>query len=155
MVEKQHRVLIQTFQVILAGTFTGVQGDISCKVFDGPFHSKITWAGTGLIEGCNRRKCLLIFVRWNEVHTGKVSDVCNWIQFGRDWDTWIFNLYKLKWCKERIWLWGKMGRQNSTSKLNLIGCWFFFTFVKKSPGYCKGGFPLFAETTCSELASTR
>ena len=25
--------------------------------FGGPFHSKITWAGTGLIEGCNRRKC--------------------------------------------------------------------------------------------------
>ena len=29
-------------QVILAGTFTGVQGDIRCKVFGGPFHSKIT-----------------------------------------------------------------------------------------------------------------
>ena len=25
--------------------------------FGGPFHSRITVAGTGLIEGCNRRKC--------------------------------------------------------------------------------------------------
>ena len=25
--------------------------------FGGPFHSEITCAGTGLIEGCNRRKC--------------------------------------------------------------------------------------------------
>ena len=25
--------------------------------FGGPFHSKITSAGTGLIEGCNRGKC--------------------------------------------------------------------------------------------------
>ena len=24
----------------------------------GPFHSKITLTGTGLIEGCNRQKCL-------------------------------------------------------------------------------------------------
>ena len=43
------------FQVILAVTLTGVRGDIWC-----PFHSKITWAGTGLIEGCKRRKCVLI-----------------------------------------------------------------------------------------------
>ena len=31
--------------------------------FGGPFHSKITWAGTGLIEGCKRKKyfyCLFI-----------------------------------------------------------------------------------------------
>ena len=25
--------------------------------FGSPFHSKITSAGTGLIKGCNRRKC--------------------------------------------------------------------------------------------------
>ena len=25
--------------------------------FGGPFHSEITSAGTGLTEGCNRRKC--------------------------------------------------------------------------------------------------
>ena len=24
--------------------------------FDGPLHSKITWARTGLVKGCNRRK---------------------------------------------------------------------------------------------------
>ena len=42
--------------MILAGKLTGVQGDIM-QSFGGPFHSKITWAGSGLIEGCNRRKC--------------------------------------------------------------------------------------------------
>ena len=25
--------------------------------FGGPFHSKVTWTGAGLIEACNRRKC--------------------------------------------------------------------------------------------------
>ena len=35
--------------------------------FDGPFHSKITLAGTGLIEGRNRRKDVLIIcsLKWN------------------------------------------------------------------------------------------
>ena len=35
--------------------------------FGGPFHSDITWAGTGLIEGCNRRKCVLIIcsLKWS------------------------------------------------------------------------------------------
>ena len=28
--------------------------------FGGPFHSKLTLAGTGLIEACNRRKCALV-----------------------------------------------------------------------------------------------
>ena len=27
--------------------------------FGGPFHSKITRTGTGLVEGCNRRKCFI------------------------------------------------------------------------------------------------
>ena len=30
------------FQVILAGTLTGVQGDIPMQSFGGPFHSKTT-----------------------------------------------------------------------------------------------------------------
>ena len=45
--------LWKSFQVILAGTLTGVQGDIRCKVLAALF----TCSGTGLIEGCNRRKC--------------------------------------------------------------------------------------------------
>ena len=49
--------------------------------FGDPFHSKITWTGTGLIEGCNRRKCVFIA---NGVHIDEVPDVFNWIQFGRD-----------------------------------------------------------------------
>ena len=73
-----------SLQVILAGTLTEEQGDIRCKFFGGPPSSNMTWAGTGLIEGCNRRKCVLVVVYWNEVHTGEVSDVCKWIQFGRD-----------------------------------------------------------------------
>ena len=43
--------------------------------FGGPFHSKITWAGTGLIEGCDRRKCVLVICSLKEMHTGEVSDV--------------------------------------------------------------------------------
>ena len=35
--------------------YSGTRWD-SIQTFDGPFHSKITWARTGLIEGCNRRK---------------------------------------------------------------------------------------------------
>ena len=37
--------------MIPAGTLTGVQGDIRCKVL------AALSTGTGLIEGCNRRKC--------------------------------------------------------------------------------------------------
>ena len=29
----------------------------SMQSFDGPFHTKITWDRTGLMEGCDRRKC--------------------------------------------------------------------------------------------------
>ena len=47
-------------QVILAGTLTGVQGDIRCKVLAALSHSKITRTGTGLIEGCKRKKCVLV-----------------------------------------------------------------------------------------------
>ena len=42
--------------MILAGTLTGVQGDIQCKVLAALSTVKyllVTWAGTGLIEGCN------------------------------------------------------------------------------------------------------
>ena len=46
--------------MILAGMLTGVQGDIRCKVLACPFYSKITGAGTDLIEGFNRRKCVLV-----------------------------------------------------------------------------------------------
>ena len=56
--------------------------------FRGPFRSKITWAGTGLIQGCNRRKCVLIIFHWNGVHIAVFSDVCNSIQFGRDCKDW-------------------------------------------------------------------
>ena len=103
--------VVEFCQVILAGTLTGVQADIQCKVFGGPFHSKtITWAETGLIEGCNRRKCVFLFVHWNEVSTGEVYDVGNWIQFGRNCKDWKYKDLKLKGCKERIWLRGETGR---------------------------------------------
>ena len=47
--------------------------------FGGLFHSKITRAGTGVIEGCScylfiEMKCTLV----------RFPDVCNWIKFGRD-----------------------------------------------------------------------
>ena len=65
--------------------------------FCGSFHSKITWATTGLTEGFNRRKCILvIFVHWNELHICEVSDVCNWIQFGKDCKDWKYKDVKLK-----------------------------------------------------------
>ena len=44
------------YQVILAGTLTGVQGNIRCKVLAALSTVKyllVTCAGTGLIEGCN------------------------------------------------------------------------------------------------------
>ena len=96
-----------------------------CKVtFDARFcfHSKITRAGTGLIKGCNRRKCILLFIHWNGLHIAEVLDVCNWIQFGRDCKDWKSKDLTLKWYRQRIWLWGKTGQQNSSSRLNLIGC---------------------------------
>ena len=70
--------------------------------FGGPFHSKMTWAGTGLVEGCNRRKCVLWFVHWNWVHIDEVPDVCNWIWFCRYFKDWKYKDLKLKWCRQRI-----------------------------------------------------
>ena len=92
--------------------------------FGGPFHRKITWAGTVLIEDCNRRNCVLVIysLKWSAHWWG--SDVCNWSQFSRDCKNWTYKDLKLKWCRQRIWLRGKTGRQNSTLKLNLIGCLF-------------------------------
>ena len=48
-----------------------------------PFYSKISSAGTGLIEVCNKRKCVVI-CSLNEVHIGEVSYVCKCIEFVRD-----------------------------------------------------------------------
>ena len=109
-------------QVILAGTLTGVQRWHSMQSFGGPFHSKITWAGTGLREGCNRREFFLLFIDWNGVHIAEVLDVRNWIPFGRDYKNWKYKDLKLKWCRQWIWLWGKTSQQNSSSRINLIGC---------------------------------
>ena len=50
--------------------------------FGSPFHSEITWPGTGLTEARNRRKCF--YCLFIGVHIAEVPDVCNWIQFGRD-----------------------------------------------------------------------
>ena len=71
----------------------------------------------------------LLFNRWNEVHIVEVYDVSNWIQFGRGCNDWKYKDLKLKWCRQRIWLWGKMGLQNFTSKLDLIVviCFIFVT----------------------------
>ena len=45
------------FQVIFGGNAHRGTRSHSIQTFGGPFHSKMTGAGTGLIEGCNRRKC--------------------------------------------------------------------------------------------------
>ena len=73
----------------------------------------------------------LLFVHWNEVHTGEFSDVGNWIQFGTDCKDCKCKDLKLKWCKERIWLWGKMSQLDMTVKSD----WMLirFAFVTKSP----------------------
>ena len=96
--------------VMLAGTLTGVQGDIRCKVLAALSTVKylfITWAGTGLIEGCNWRKLILFIYSFSS----------------------LLDIVKIE--NTRISSWNmqtedlivrKMGRQNSTSKLNLIGC---------------------------------
>ena len=34
----------------------------SMESFGSSFHSKITWDGTGLIEGCNKRKCVFCYL---------------------------------------------------------------------------------------------
>ena len=47
--------------------------------FGVPFRSKITWAGIGLTEDCNRRKCALVICSVKLSHIGEVSEVCNWI----------------------------------------------------------------------------
>ena len=84
----------------------------SMQSFGGHFHSKITWAGAGLIEGCNRKiqvcSCYLF-----------IEMKCTRGRYCKDWK---YKNLKLKRCRQRIWLWGKTGRQNSPSKLNLIGC---------------------------------
>ena len=73
----------------------------------------------------------LLFVHWNKVHTGEVSDVGNWIQFGTDFKDWKCKDLKLKWCKERIWLWGKMSQLDMEVKSDwMLIC---LTFVTKSP----------------------
>ena len=94
----------------------------SMQRFGGPFHSKITWAGTGLIEGCNKRKCVLVIctLKWSPRWRGFRK--C--IEFVRDCKDKKYMDLKLKLGRQRIWLWGKKGRQNLTSRLNLIGCWF-------------------------------
>ena len=73
----------------------------------------------------------LLFVHWNEVHTGEVSDVGNWIQFETDCKDWKCKDLKLKWRKERIWLWGKISQLDIEVKSD----WMFicFTFITKSP----------------------
>ena len=43
--------------------------------FGGPFHIKIAWAETGLIEAVTEGSVFLLFVHWNEVHIGELSDV--------------------------------------------------------------------------------
>ena len=65
------------------------------------------------------------------MHTGEVSDIGNWIQFGTDWKDWKCKDLKLKWRRERIWLWGKISQLDMEVKSD----WMFicFTFFTKSP----------------------
>ena len=84
---------------------------------------------TRQIQLANRIK----FFHWNEVHIDKLCNMCIWMQSGRDCKDLKYKDLKLKWCRQRIWLWGKAGRQNLTSMLNLIGCYFVFIFVTESP----------------------
>ena len=108
-------------QVILAETVTGVGTRWHSMQSFGD--SKITWAGFGLMEGCNRRKCFYcLFIEMECILL--VFPTYNWIQFGRDCKDWKYKDLKLKWCGQRIWSWGKTGRQNSSSRLNLIDCSF-------------------------------
>ena len=54
----------------------------SMQSFGGPSHSKITWVGTGLIEGYNRKKCILVIcsLKWSAYWLGfrliKLHQVC-------------------------------------------------------------------------------
>ena len=85
-----------------------------------PRQNNLSWNWFNLI-GCNTRSVLLLFNCWNEVHTGgEVYGVSNWIKFGRDCKDWKYKDLKLKRCRQRIWLWGKTGRENLTSELNLL-----------------------------------
>ena len=60
--------------MILAGTLTGIQGDISCKVlvdlYPDPLRNKITRAEISLTEGCNRKVCSCYL---SEVHTYSIT----------------------------------------------------------------------------------
>ena len=69
----------------------------------GPFHSKITWAGTGLIEGYNRRKSSYdLFIEMECILLRFATNVSNWIQFGSDCKDWKYKDLKLKWRRQRI-----------------------------------------------------
>ena len=75
----------------------------------------------------------LLFVHWNEVRTGEVSDVANWIQFETDCKDWKWKDLKLKWCKERIWLWGKMSQLDKEVKSDwMLICFTFVVHVLQS-----------------------
>ena len=90
-------------QVILLRTLTGVQGDTRHKALAALSTAKyLTWAGIGLIEGCNRRKCALVTCSVKLSHIGEVSEVCNWIQIGRDCKDCKCKDLKLKWRRQRI-----------------------------------------------------
>ena len=97
--------------------------------FGGPFQSKITWAGTGLIKGCNRKKCAIVIclLKWSAHWLGFPTHVIasSLSEFCKD------KYPKLKWWRQRIWLWGKKGRQNLTHRLNPDWQLICFTFVVK------------------------
>ena len=75
-------------QVILAGTLTGVQGDIRCKVLATLSTVKQLELVLALQKAVTEGSVFLLFVHWNGVHIVEVSDVCNWIQFGRNFKRW-------------------------------------------------------------------
>ena len=88
----------------------------SMQSFGGLFHSKITWVGTGLTEGCTEESIFIemecILLRFPTYVIGSsLAEIVKIEIHGSQ--------IKMMWTK--IWLWGKTGRQNFSSKLNLIG----------------------------------
>ena len=87
-------------------------------------------------SSAGERLQFLLFVHWNEVHTGEVSDIGNWIQFGTDWKDWKCKGLKLKW--DRIWLWGKISQLDVEVKSDWMFIWLHIYHEITSKGVDSG-----------------
>ena len=77
-----------TFSTIYLDQSPGVKR-VSVQSLDGPFYNKITWAKTGLMEGCNKRKFVL------------VQDDSQ-AMFTQQWTRIVFTLTRITWILPRI-----------------------------------------------------